>query len=179
MRRPGFALVILALVSAFALAGGPAYAQEATSEIGHGWLPEFSVTSRQLLQLAEAMPAGKYGWRPGPGVRSVSEVYMHVALGNFWLLQQAGAKLPADLGAVPNDEKQVTEKAQVIAWLRKALDAARDAYQRADRTMRVQFFGRETTADGVFLRILLHDNEHMGQAVAYARMNGVVPPWSR
>ena len=152
-------------------------AQEGPPELGQGWMPEFTLTSRQLLQLAQATPAEKFGWRPAPGVRSVSEVYMPLALGNFWLLQQAGVttaeatKLPA--------EKSVTAKADVIQWLKKSLDAVRSGYESANRQKKVQFFGKETTSEGVFLRILLHDNEHMGQSIAYARMNGIVPPWSK
>ena len=54
-------------------------AQSIPPELGQGWLPEFTFTSRQLMELAEATPAEKFGWRPGPGVRSISEVYMHLA----------------------------------------------------------------------------------------------------
>jgi uncharacterized damage-inducible protein DinB len=111
------------------------------------------------------------------GVRSVSEVYMHLALGNFWLLQQAGVTTP-EAGKLPG-EKAVTAKADVIQWLKRSLDAVRKGYESADRQKTVQFFGKETTSEGVFLRILLHNNEHMGQSIAYARMNGVVPPWSK
>jgi hypothetical protein len=75
-------------------------------------------------------------------------------------------------------EKSVTAKADVIRLLRGSLEAVAAAYKTADRQKKVQIFKREAIADGVFLRILLHNNEHMGQSIAYARMNGVVPPWS-
>jgi hypothetical protein len=149
------------------------------SELGQGWLPEFTLTSRQLLQLSEATPPEKFGWRPAPGVRSISEVYMHIATGNLWLLEQAGVKSP-ELARLPkNPEKTVTAKADVMQWLRTSQDAVKTAYQTADRQKRVQFFGKDAIADGVFLRILVHNNEHMGQSIAYARMNGIVPPWSQ
>lgn len=172
-----FLMLIAGVACGLALLPRTAAAQTVPPELGQGWLPEFTLTSRQLLQLAEAMPAEKYGWRPGSGVRSVAEVYMHLALGNFFLLQQAGvptpesAKLPA--------ETSVTAKADVIHWLKRSLDAVRKGYEGADRQKKVQLFGKETISEGVFLRILLHDNEHMGQSIAYARMNGVVPPWSK
>ena len=157
-----------------------ARAQTPPPELGQGWLPEFTLTSRQLLQLAEATPAEKYQWRPAPGVRSISEVYMHIALGNFWLLGQAGGTSPVDLAKLPkNPEKSMTDKAQVIEFLRKSFDAVRSGYQSVDRQKTVQFFGKSATSDNVFLRILIHNNEHMGQSVAYARMNGIVPPWSQ
>ncbi len=147
--------------------------------IGEGWLGEFEHASRQLLQLAEAMPAEKFSWRPAPGVRSVAEVFMHIALGNQILLGRAGAKPSLDvtkLGKEP--EKSVTDKAGVIKFLKESFDAVRSEYPNADRQKKVQFFKKDVTAADVFLRILVHNHEHMGQAVAYARMNGVTPPWS-
>ena len=149
-------------------------------ELGQGWVPEFTLTARQLLQLAEATPADKFGWRPAPGVRSMSEVYMHIAIANIVLLERAGVKSEIDSTKLPKDpEKSVTGKAEVIQWLRNSIEAVRKGYETADRQKKVQLFGKEATADGVFLRILVHDNEHMGQAIAYVRMNGITPPWSQ
>jgi hypothetical protein len=149
-------------------------------ELGQGYAPELALTSRQLLQLAEATPAAKFGWRPAAGVRSISEVYMHLTLGNYFLLGQAGVKTGFDMASLGKDpEKAVTEKAEVIRLLRGSLDAVASAYKSADRQKPVKFFNRDAVADGVFLRILLHNNEHMGQSIAYARMNGVTPPWSQ
>ena len=148
-------------------------------ELGQGWLAEFNLASRQILQLAEAMPTEKYAWRPGPGVRSTSEVFMHVAIGNYYLLDQAGAPIPDNTPDIaPGLEKKVTSKADVIAWLKRSADAVRAGYAKADRTKKLKFFGKDTTSDNVFLRLLVHNHEHMGQAIGYARMNGVKPPWS-
>lgn len=157
----------------------PAAAPQAP-ELGQGWVPEFTLTTRQLLQLAEATPEDKFGWRPAPGVRSISEVYIHLAIGNYVLLERAGVKPPIASSALPKDpEKTITKKADVVQWLRNSLDAVGRGYQSADRQKHVQFFGKDATADGVFLRILVHNNEHMGQSIAYARMNGIAPPWSQ
>jgi uncharacterized damage-inducible protein DinB len=162
------------------------------------YLGELEYTSKHVIALAQAMPAEKYGWRPGAGVRSVSEVYMHIAAGSFLLLDLIGQKAPEDLyGKVEASgrermmalvkrnaelEKTVTEKQRVAALLERSLAAAREAFERAsaaDLDKRADFFGRETTVRGVYLRLLVHVNEHMGQSVAYARVNGIVPPWSR
>ena len=149
-------------------------------ELGQGWLEELNLAGRQMVALAEATPAEKFAWRPREGVRSVSEVYMHVALGSFWLLQQAGGKLPQGTPEISAGlEKKVTAKAEVIAWLKRSLDASRAAYRDTDRTKKVTFFGKETASENVFLRLLVHNHEHMGQSIAYARMIGVVPPWSK
>jgi uncharacterized damage-inducible protein DinB len=168
--------VVLGLV----MLSTPAAAQTVPPELGQGWIPELSLASRQLLQLAEATPAEKFTWRPAPGVRSISEVYMHLAAGNFWLLERAGVTAPPDASKMANDaEKRVTSKEEVIQWVRRSLDAVRKGYESANRQKKVQFFGKETTSEMVFLRILVHINEHMGQSIAYARMNGVAPPWSK
>jgi uncharacterized damage-inducible protein DinB len=178
-RRQTLLATAVVILGALAALSYRAAAQDVPPELGQGWAPEFALTSRQLVQLAEAVPPDKYGWRPGPGVRSVSEVYMHIAIANLWLMQQAGVPSP-ELAKLPKDpEKSVTAKADVIQWLKTSQEAVRSAYASADRQKKVVFFGKPVVADGVFLRILLHDNEHMGQSIAYARMNGIVPPWSK
>ena len=172
-------VLVLALAAVAAGLARPAAAPQAP-ELAQGWLPEFTLTSRQLLQLAEATPDDQFGWRPAAGVRSISEVYMHLAIGNYYLLERAGVKPPIDMATLPKDpEKTIIKKAEVIQWLRNSLDAVTKAYPSADRQKKVQIFKRDAVADGVFLRILVHNNEHMGQSIAYARMNGVAPPWSR
>jgi uncharacterized damage-inducible protein DinB len=145
-----------------------------------GYGGEWGHVSRQLIALAEAIPAEKLVWRPGAGVRSTSEVLMHIAIANFYLLSVTGPKMPADLTS-PDMEKTVTGKAEVINWLKRSLEAvksARAALKPADLQRKVKVEGRDATVDGMYLRIIIHANEHMGQLVAYARMNGIVPPWS-
>src|SRR5271154_2789559 len=82
-----------------------------------GYDGEWGHVSRQLLALAEATPAEKFAWRPSPGVRSTSEVYMHIALANFYLLSVTGPKMPPELEA-QDAEKNINDKAQVIGWLK-------------------------------------------------------------
>lgn len=168
-----------AAVVAMTLSLPQAAAAQAPPGIAEGWMGEFDHASRQLLRLAEATPAEKFAWRPAPNVRSVAEVYMHIALGNHYLLSTTGVPLPEvfkKLGKQP--EKSISEKAEVVSFLRESLDAVRSAYKTADRQKTVQLFKKDVTVDGVFLRILVHNHEHMGQSIAYARSAGVVPPWS-
>jgi uncharacterized damage-inducible protein DinB len=144
-----------------------------------GYDGEWSVVSRQLIALAEATPADKYSWRPGPGVRSTSEVYMHIAIANLYLLSVTGLKEPK---VTVDLEKTVTAKADVIDWLKRSLDAvatARAHLKPGDLERKVSIDGKTVTVDGIYLRIIVHDNEHMGQLIAYARVNGIVPPWSK
>lgn len=177
-RRALLQVSLMLLMVSIAFGALRAGAQGPAPELAQGWLPEFTLTARQLIQLAEATPAEKFSWRPAPGVRSIGEVYVHVAIGNLFLLEQAGGKA-VDRATVPKDpERAITSKQDVLAWLRKSMDAVQQGYKTIDRTRKVTVFGRETVADHVFLRILVHDNEHLGQSIAYARMNAIVPPWS-
>jgi uncharacterized damage-inducible protein DinB len=146
--------------------------------IWEGYDGELTHVTKQLVALAEATPADKFAWRPAPGVRSMSEVYMHIAIANFYLLSQTGLKEPE---VTTELEKTVTSKAEVIDWLKRSLAAvktARAQLKPGDLERKVKIGGKVVPADGVYLRIIIHNNEHMGQLVAYARMNGIVPPWS-
>jgi uncharacterized damage-inducible protein DinB len=145
-----------------------------------GYDGEWAHVSGQLISLAEATPADKYAWRPAPGVRSTSEVYMHIAMTNFFLLEMMGHKKPSDLK--DGMSKTVTSKPEVIAWLKRSLEAVKEAHQAetpSDLQRKVHIIDRDATVVATYLRIIVHANEHMGQLVAYARMTGVVPPWAQ
>jgi uncharacterized damage-inducible protein DinB len=168
------------LLLLFLFLSAPALPAQAPEGIWQGYDGEWKHVSQQLIALAEATPAEKYSWRPAPGVRSTSEVYMHIALANFYLLAATGPKMPADLNE--NMGKTVTSKPEVIAWLKRSLEAVKTAHAAVtpkDLERKVKIEDREATVDGIYLRIIVHANEHMGQLVAYARMTGVVPPWSK
>ena len=157
----------------------PLFAQTAPEGIWEGYDGEWRHVSQQLISLAEATPEGKFTWRPAPGVRSTSEVYMHIVTANFYLLSVTGPKMPTDLKE--GMEKSVTAKAEVIAWLKRSLDAVKEAHLAetpTDLKRKVHIADRDATVDGMYLRIIVHANEHMGQLIAYARMTGVAPPWS-
>jgi uncharacterized damage-inducible protein DinB len=158
----------------------PVRAQTAPEGIWQGYDGEWRHVSSQLVALAEATPEEKFPWRPAPGVRSTSEVYMHIALANFYLLSVTGPAMPAELK--PEMERTVAAKADVIKWLKRSLDAVKQAHSAEtpkDLRRKVHIADRDATVDGMYLRIIVHANEHMGQLVAYARMSGVVPPWSK
>src|SRR5262249_1315722 len=132
-----------------------------------GFDGEWGHVSRQLIALAETIPAEKYSWRPAPGVRSVSEVIMHVAISNLWLLSVTGPSTPKDLTSNAL-EKSVTSKTDVVQWLQRSLEAVRagrGGLKPGDLARKVRIEGREATVDGVYLRIIIHANEHMGQLI--------------
>jgi uncharacterized damage-inducible protein DinB len=171
MKKVLFLLILLSARSVLA--------QKAPEGLWQGYDGEWLHVTQQLIALAEATPEDKFAWRPGAGVRSTSEVYMHVVLANFYLLRVTGPEMPAELK--PELEKSVTSKSEVINWLKRSLDAVKEAHLETkpkDLRRKVHIADREATVDGMYLRIIVHANEHMGQLVAYARMTGVVPPWS-
>jgi uncharacterized damage-inducible protein DinB len=174
------ALTLALLAAPAARAQAPAAAPAApASGFRAEALGQHAYGEKQILDLAEATPADKYGWRPAPGVRSISEVYIHIAGGNYFLLGFAGVKPPAGLDK--DMEKNVTEKSKVIEELKKSfahLRAGIAATSDADLDKPVNFFGRDTTVRGVMLAAVSHEFEHLGQSIAYARTNGIVPPWT-
>jgi hypothetical protein len=179
----GVALALCVTASSSGLADDPvvtpAPATTAVPAYAEDMLNEFDGAAKEILLLAEATPAEKFGWRPAEGVRSVSEVYMHVAGGNYLLVSFLGDKPPMPLSR--DMEKTVTEKAKVVEFLKGSFDHVRKslkAKSESDLAKPAKFFGRESTARAIYLRLVVHNWEHLGQAVGYARMNGIVPPWS-
>ncbi len=142
------------------------------------FLRDLDDVQKKILDLATTMPASKYGWRPAPGVRSISEVYMHIAGGNYFLASFVGMKPPA------YDEstlERITDKQRVLDELKRSFDHIRRAAlmaSDADLDKPIKMFGSDTTVRAGFITALNHLHEHLGQSIAYARMNGVVPPWS-
>lgn len=165
-------------LSLFFLAAGFAWAQP--EGLWQGYEGEFGVLQKQLVSLAEAIPAEKYEWRPAPGVRTTSEVIMHIAIANHWLLAPTGVAMPAKMNA-SKLETTVRKKEEVVGWLKESLDAvrqARDKLREGDLEKKVKVAGRNSTSGNMYLRIIMHNAEHLGQLVAYARSMGVTPPWS-
>ena len=140
---------------------------------------DFDGASKKLTDLAGAMPADMYGWRPAEGIRSVSEVYMHVAGANFALASALGVAMPTDVPE--NLEQEVTDKEQVLEILKKSQEHVHEALEMVmneDLSGEVNAFGQEFTRYQVLMIISGHCHEHLGQSIAYGRSNNVTPPWS-
>lgn len=189
MRTASLTFAVFALAIAFAphyaARAQPNAAPQKTAQqldmegVWEGYEGEWHHTTYELLTLAEAIPEKDYAWRPAPGVRSTSETIMHIVDANFWLLSLTGQPMPKDLKS--DSEKTVTSKADVIAWLKRSLEAVRAARLKETPehlAKHVTVSGHHGTVDSIYLRIIVHADEHLGQLIAYARMNGVVPPWS-
>src|SRR5258708_15153527 len=149
-------------------------------------LLSFSDSEEKVMALAKAMPEEKYAWRPGPGVRSFGEVLVHIASANQLLLRIASSTLSReDLGkaieAQSKVEKQEASKARVQQLLTESFAAVRKVLETetaGSLARDTNFFGTATTRRSVLVSINTHIAEHLGQAIAYARMHGITPPWS-
>ena len=177
-------LFVSALALLFAAAVVPAFAQAAPSadkafDFRSEAVVELKAAQDELVSLAQAMPQDKYTWRPEEGVRSVSEVYLHVAAGNFGLTAVAGA--PSYPGfKFRGFEKSTTDKTKIIELLNQSFDYAEKSVanmSEADMSKPLNFQGFNTVGAVVF-HLVAHTHEHLGQSIAYARMNGIVPPWT-
>ena len=148
-------------------------------------------TGEKLVALAEAIPADKYGWRPAEGVRSMSEVFVHLASANSLMpaamgaAPPAGAVMPPDMAAamawMHDREAKLTAKDEVVRELRQSIDYAAAAMRTLESPAleeEIDLFGFPASRRAYVLILLTHNHEHLGQAIAYARSMGVTPPWS-
>ncbi len=143
---------------------------------------------QKINALATAIPESAYGWRPGAGVRSVSEVFMHIAAENYGIPAMLGAPAPAATGITADFQTTMTyagktrTREQVIAELAASFQHLHQAlHVNTDQNLaeKIKFFGQDFTRQRAMLLIVTHLHEHLGQLIAYARSNNVVPPWSR
>lgn len=153
-----------------------AWAHAEASASGYvNWLKSLE---SKIVGLAEAMPENKYDWRPAKDVRSVGEAYMHAAGTLYYLGNMLGTPPPMD----PKSLKSVKGKKAVVSALKKALAHAKKIIEKLPQeklTEKIDLFGRPGTGQDVVVLMLVHTSEHLGQGIAYARMNGVTPPWSK
>jgi uncharacterized damage-inducible protein DinB len=179
MKKLCVSLLMLALALTAAIA--PAFAQAAPAAYGFRQraLVELKNVQQEIVSLAQAVPAEKYTWRPMEGVRSVSEVYLHMAAANFGLTAMAGAA-PSPGFKFQGYEKSTTDKAKVVEQLNQSFEYARASIEKmsdADLLKPLKFQDQSNVGD-MLVHIVAHAHEHLGQSIAYARMNGVVPPWT-
>lgn len=152
-------------------------------------LRDIARLEQKLVGLAEAIPESSYDWRPGEGVRSVGEVVMHVAADNYFLPVFAGVAAPAATGIKAGDYPSVQAYEQREATKAEAIQALRDSFVHLRAAMEgtddaflgrtVDVFGNQMTGLDLWVLTTTHLHEHLGQSIAYARSNGVVPPWSQ
>jgi uncharacterized damage-inducible protein DinB len=164
----------------FAVAQSSLDANSGTDPFLSDFIGNLSYVESQVESLEQAMPQEKFSWRPMEGVRSVSEVYMHIAGANYYLLSFVGGNVPE--GMTQDMEKTVTDKDEIMKMLKDSYAYMKDFVSKmkvSDLDKEVDFFENKTTYRGILFILMGHNHEHLGQSIAYARSNGVVPPWSK
>lgn len=136
--------------------------------------------SGRVLSLAEAIPAEKYSWSPSEGVRNIGQAMMHIASANYFFGMRLGATLPEGVDPM-TVEKSAEGKEEIMAALKKSYDFIMEASKgvpTANLSDQIEFpFGKFSKSSSMMI-VMAHCGEHMGQLVAYARMNDITPPWS-
>jgi uncharacterized damage-inducible protein DinB len=180
MRRCHVAALVLSLSMAGAMhaqTGNPG----APAKVREEFLNHFEESMRKFIALAEAMPANKFTWSPGTGVMSVGRVYGHVARYNYmYPATSMGIATPAGVGL--DTLENMTDKTQIVALLKRSTEHVRTNVTRlsdSDLARGTKLYGRDVQQWAVLMQLVAHMNEHLGQSIAYARMNAVVPPWSQ
>ena len=166
-------LIICALIVSFGAVGQKQFQNETAGSL--------SFTSGRVMQLADAIPAEKYAWKPGEGVRSTGEVIAHIVSANYFFAMKLGATLPESVN-LQTVEQDLKTKEELTAGLKESYILIIDAIKNtpdAALANKVEFpFPGEYTTMTAALIGLSHTNEHLGQLIAYARSNDITPPWS-
>ena len=184
------ALATLSLASLVCLAASsPARAQDAVSKdtaaaVKASFLMDLDTLRGKFVGLAEAFPQDKYTWRPMDGVRSVSEVLMLAAMEGYTFIPSSFGAKNAELGSREEMGKlrTLSDKAQIVEHLNKAFAHAKKELEALDAstlTGKRKVMGRDLAVTDIALGIGGDLHEHLGQMIAYARMNHIVPPWSK
>jgi uncharacterized damage-inducible protein DinB len=190
MKNRIFAALVLGLVACVAALPiraqySPA-AQESTDKTPPSYdmkaqaLVDLKDMQKKYVSLANAIPADKYSWRPAAGVRSIGEVYLHITAANHNIPTMMGVPAIAEFKA-KDFETSITDKAKIIDEMNKSFDSAIEAIQKmtnADFAKPEKDLGPDANAGDVVYILVVHAHEHLGQSIAYARVNGIVPPWT-
>jgi uncharacterized damage-inducible protein DinB len=184
MRHPLRSAAFVALALGLTL---PLGAQERQGVMGD-LLRDVGQVEKKIVGLAKAMPDAAYQYRPGKGVRSTSEVLLHVAADNYFIPAVMGIPVPKETGiskeydSAVAFEKRAMTRDQAIAELEKSFAFLRTSMQGmpdAQLETAIEVFGQKNTNRGFWLMATTHLHEHLGQLIAYARANNVTPPWSK
>ncbi len=164
--------VVCAVAMAAVLSLAPVRAQTTQTALSK----EAGTLSDKFAGLARVM-AGKYDWKPGEGVRSVGDVFNLIVTENGLLvatLTGAGGGGGGGAQVIAPEKLQEALKTS-YANVQKAIEGLSDADLKAP----VKLFGRDMTKEDAVRFLFADQHEHLGQSIAYARTNGVVPPWSK
>ena len=190
-RHPGIRVATLALGAAVLIAAAPSSAsaqdvmtKESVAALKSSFVADLENLHTKFLGLANEFPQDKYSWKPMEGVRSVSEVLMLAAMEGYSFIPNSFGAKPAELGSKDEVAKlrTLSDKTQVIEHLNKGFAHAKkelEALDPATLTGKRALFGKDRSTADIALLVGGDLHEHLGQLIAYARMNQIVPPWSK
>src|SRR6202007_1896185 len=143
-------------------------------------LLDLPAVNKKCADLAQALPADKLTWRPSPDPRSFAEVFLHVAAERYGILSMMGATPPAGVKG-REFEKSTTDKGRIVEDLNQSWDFANktiNGMSNADFAKLLPKLGPQANEGDVVYILVADAHEHLGQLIAYARQNGIVPPWT-
>jgi uncharacterized damage-inducible protein DinB len=156
------------LFTTLSFAEQPVFVQE--------FMGQIDFVKGRLTQLAEAMPEDKYSWKPGEDVRSVGEVYVHAAEANYYMLSlMKGEKFDM------SSSESKADKKTALSLMEESFSNLKESaalFTDEDLNKEIEAFGMKFSVRNFMVTVIAHLHEHLGQSIAYARMNGVTPPWS-
>lgn len=179
-------LLLFVGMSARVLAASPQTSDAATDHTSPSYdmkaqsLADLQAVQKKFVDLANAIPADKFTWRPSADSRSFAEVFLHVAGERYGILGLMGATAPAGFDR-KTFEKSTTDRAKIVDELNKSWEFAQKAINgmsNADFAKLLPKLGPQANAGDVVYILVADAHEHLGQLVAYARENGIVPPWT-
>jgi DinB superfamily len=163
----------------------PAAAQAPTGVMGD-LLNDVKEAKGKIVGLAKAMPDAAWEWRPGPGVRTTKEVFVHLTGDNYFFPVGLGVAAPADTGigedykTVEAFEKRTRTREQTIAELEKSFAfLEQQMTATAEAKLSTPSKWPKTSTRQLWISSTTHLHEHLGQLIAYARSNKITPPWSK
>lgn len=156
-------------------------AAQTSVEVRDRLMGQFNTAMSKFIALAEAMPEESYTWSPGAGVMEVGQVFMHVARYNyFYPTRSLGFSLPGDVDMDSMESVRARERTlAALTGSREWVQEMVGAMSAQELEAETELYGRTVKKWAVLTQLVSHMSEHLGQSIAYARMNGVVPPWSR
>jgi uncharacterized damage-inducible protein DinB len=136
---------------------------------------------KRMVELAKAIPAEKYTWRPEAGARSIAEVFLHLTAANHNIMALMTGVTDLPEFKVKGFETSTTDKAKIVAMLDESFtfaEAAIAGMTNADFARPEKKLGPDANSGDVVYLEVTHVHEHFGQSIAYARVNGITPPWT-
>jgi len=177
----GFACTLFSCAIAFAqIPPSPTDTTAPSYDMKAQALLDLQAVQKKCVDLAEVIPTDKLTWRPAPDTRSFAEVFLHVAGERYGILSMMGATPPAGFKA-KEFEKSTTEKERIVDELNQSwdfTDKTINSMSNADFAKLLPKLGPQANEGDVVYILVADAHEHLGQLIAYARQNGIVPPWT-